>query len=612
MAGAGPAPHITPNRIEVVRNMTATNAITPPETLQHAQDRVADSLLAHGLVSPEQYRAAVAARDTEGGLRGGILLHLIDAGAVAPTQARSAVEAEFGMPTIDLSAEEPEHRAVALIPTALARELGAAPLGHSGGTLQVAMRDPFDTDSIARLRGHTRLDVQPVLADEHSLWEFILRCYPGGDTLASTAGRAVEAVGEDEATLAGRRSEAVDQRVREAAVPAFVRAVLEDAVHKRASDIHFEVYERLTRVRYRIDGRLVEARRDGDPRIAGHIAGHIKYLAMMRSASDRMPQDGALSMQVDGRDIQFRVATLPTIHGETVVLRVLDFTDVPADLGHLGISGREREILERAMRAKRGMLLVTGPTGSGKSTTLAAVLTAVASTEIKVLSVEDPVERKLTGIEQVQVLPHDTNAQLDRSFAAVLRAFLRNDPDVIMVGEVRDLETGTIAVKAALTGHLVLSTLHTNSAASTLTRLVHIGIERYVIAAATRAVVAQRLVRRICTRCSESYVPDAAELAAAGFDSSVAGKEFRRGTGQTRAGIRCDACSGSGYRGRIGLFEVLAITDAIKQCIEQGGTENPIVALARADGMRTLEEAARHHASTGATSLAEVIEVVSY
>ena len=582
-----------------------------PAAFPHAQDRVAEALQALGAVTPAQLAAAALARDADGGTRGGLLFHLLDAAAVTPAQARAALEAEFGMAPLDLGGELPDRRIVGMVPAPLARELGVAPVGQSGHTLQLAMHDPFDTDALARLRGHTRLDVQPVLADEHSLWEFIQRCYPGGDALARTAGRAIEAVVEDEASLSARRSTAVEQHVREAAVPAYVREVLHDGVRRRASDVHFEVYEDHTRVRYRIDGKLVEARRDADPRVAGHIAGHIKYMAEMRSASDRMPQDGALTLHVDGREVQFRVGSLPTVHGEKIVLRVLDFSDVPTDFAQLGIEGRERVLLERAMRAKKGLVLVTGPTNSGKSTTLAAVLTALNRPDTNIYTVEDPVERKLPGIQQVQVLPHD-DPKLDRSYAVMLRAFLRQDPDIIMVGEVRDQETARMALSAALTGKLVLSTIHTNDAPSTVTRLLDMGMDRYVIAAATRAVIAQRLVRRVCPRCAESYRPEAGELLAAGFDApAMAGREFRRGTGLTKAGTRCEGCQGHGYRGRIGIFEVMEITEPVRRAIAEGRTQADILALARSDGMRTLQEAAQLHAREGATSLAEVIEETS-
>lgn len=582
-----------------------------PATFPHAQDRVAEALHALGVVTPEQIQAAGSARDADAGACGGILFHLLDAAAVSPAQARAALESEFGMPPMDLAGELPDRRIVGLVPPALARELGVAPVTRVGHTLQLAMRDPFDTDALARLRGHTRLDVHPVLADERSLWDFIQRCYPGGEALARTAGRAIEAVVEDEESLSAHRSDAVEQRVREAAVPAYVREVLHDGVRRRASDVHFEVYEDHTRVRYRIDGKLVEARRDADPRVAGHIAGHIKYLAEMRSASDRMPQDGALTMLVDGREVQFRVGSLPTVHGEKIVIRILDFSDVPTDFAQLGLEGRERALLERAIRGKKGLVLVTGPTNSGKSTTLAAVLTKLNRTDTNIYTVEDPVERKHAGIHHVQVLPHD-DPRLDRSYAVMLRAFLRQDPDVIMVGEIRDEETGRMALTAALTGKLVLSTTHTNDAPSTITRLVDMGMDRYVIAAATRAIIAQRLLRRVCSRCAESYVPEPGELVAAGFDPvALAGREFRRGTGVSKSGVPCEGCQGSGYRGRIGVFEVMEITEAIRRAIAEGRTQVDILALARADGMRTLQDAAQLYALEGATSLAEVIEETS-
>jgi type IV pilus assembly protein PilB len=586
----------------------ATNLFVP----HNPQDRVADALLAAQIVTPEQHAEAARRAEADAGHRGGILFQLIEAGAVGAAEARARLEEEFGQPLADLNAEVPDRRVVALVPGALARELGAAPLAQEGQTLDVAMRDPFDTGALSRLRGHTRLDVRPLLADEHSLWYYLSRCYPHGDELAKTAGLAIEAVSRDEEALASRRSDAVEQRVRESAVPAYVREVLLDAVRQRASDIHFEVYEDGTRIRYRVDGRLVEASRDADPRIAGHIAGHIKYLATMRSASDRMPQDGALTLPVDGREVQFRVGTLPTICGEKVVLRVLDQSDVPSDLQELGIGGRDLAVVQRAMRAKKGMLLVTGPTGSGKSTTLAAILSALNRPDVNINAVEDPVERKLPGIQQVQVLPHDTDSRLDRSFATVLRAFLRQDP-VIMVGEIRDLETGGIAVKAALTGHLVLSTLHTNDAPSTVMRMVDMGIEPFVISGALRAIVAQRLVRRVCPRCAETHHPDAEELLAAGFEpAGVAGHPFQRGSGRTAAGMRCDTCNGTGYRGRIGLFEVMEVTPAIKRAITEGRGEAELLDLACVHGMRTLREAAQAHALSGATTLAEVIDETSF
>jgi type IV pilus assembly protein PilB len=576
---------------------------------EHAQDRVVDRLVAAGLVTAREVEAAAVARDGDGGVRGGLLFHLIESGALGSHQVRDALEREFEQAPLDLAAEVPDRGITGLIPAPLARELGVAPLGQVGQTLQVAMRDPFDTGALARLRGQTGLDVQPVLADEHSLWHFVERCYAGADELSRTAGRAIEAVLQDEELVGRRRNDAVEQEVREAAVPAFVREVLHDAKRRRASDVHFEPFEDHTRVRYRIDGKLVVTRRVDDPRVADHIAGHVKYLAGMRSASDRMPQDGSLTLSIDGRDVQFRVGTLPTINGESVVLRLLDDSDVPADLAALGIDARDRAVLERAIRAKKGMLLVTGPTGSGKSLTLAAVLASINHPDIKILSVEDPVERRQPGIQQVQVLPHDTDPALDRSFTAVLKAFLRQDPDVMMVGEIRDLETGGIAIKAALTGHRVLSTLHTNDAPSTITRMVDMGLERFVLAGALRAIVAQRLVRRVCPRCAEPYVPEEHELLAAGFDLTVvSGREFRRGRGLSPFGARCEACTGSGYRGRIGVFEVLEVTPAIQRLIASGGSEMEIAQAARADGMRTLREAAQAHALAGFTTLPEVIE----
>jgi type IV pilus assembly protein PilB len=577
----------------------------------HAQDRVALALLEARIVTAEQLEEAREAVYGDDGVRGGLMFHLLDRGSITPPQVAGALEAEFGQAPAALPADLPDRELLTLVPAAVAREIGAAPVSRTGGTLRVAMRDPLDADAVLRLRGLTGMDVEPLVADEHSLWHFLARCYTASDDLARTAGLAIEAVARDGGLMA-RRGDAVHERVRGEAVPSFVRGILQDGVRRRASDIHFEPYDKHMRVRYRIDGRLQEVWRDGDPRMAAPIAAHIKYLARMPTASDRMPQDGALALEVDGRPVQFRVGTLPTIHGEKVVLRALDVSDVPADLGQLGMEERERGIVERAIRAKKGLVLVTGPTNSGKSTTLAAILTALEGPEINIYTVEDPVERMIPGVQQVQVLPHDTDQQLNRSYAAVLRAFLRQDPNIIMVGEIRDQETGGITLKAALTGHFVLSTLHTNDAPGTITRLIDMGLERFTIAGALRAILAQRLVRRVCPRCSESYVPDPAELVLAGFHpADHAGRTFRKGSGRTPGGHRCEACTGTGYRGRIGLFEVLELTPAIRRAIAEGATELDVLALAQADGMRTLRRSAQEHALAGATSLGEVIEETS-
>ncbi len=587
--------------------MTVSAAFERP-VREHAQDRVAEQLLEAGAVTAEQMEHARAARDEDGASRGGLLFHLLDQGAVSPADVAGPLEAEFGQAPVDLRELDPERHLVGLIPPGVARQLGAAAVSQVAGTVRVVMRDPFDADALLRLRAITGRDVEPVLADEHGLWGYLERCYPPHDDLARTAGRAMEAVLRDGAATS-RRGDGVDERVREAAVPSFVRGILHDAVRRRASDIHFEVGEDHTRVRDRIDGRLVEIWRDADPRMATAIAGHIKYLAGMPASSDRMPQDGALSLIVDGRPLRFRVSTIPTVFGEKVVLRTLDESDVPADLSRLGMEPREREIVERAIRGKRGLVMVTGPTNSGKSTTIAAILAALSRPDVNICTVEDPVERTLPGVNQVQVAPHDSDPKLDRSFTAMLRAFMRQDPNIIMVGEIRDQETGGIALKAALTGHLVLSTLHTNDAPATVTRLIDMGLERFTIAGALRAVVAQALVRRVCARCAESYVPDAAELALAGLGGrDLSAAAFRRGTGRTAAGPRCEPCSGTGYRGRIGLFEVLEVTPAVRRVIAQGGTELDILELGRADGMRRLREAAQEHAIAGVTTLAEVID----
>ena len=532
------------------------------------------------------------------------------AGRFAPSgiSAESAAD-EFGLPLLDLSAFDPEYLPRDLFGNQLQTEAPALPLMKRGRTLFAAISDASNLRAIDDLRFRTGLNVEPVLVEQHKLAALIRRVSePAADEgRGDLDSNGIDDLDDFENWAAFAADEAEPET--EAASPAddapvvrFVNRLLLDAIKRGVSDIHFEPYASSYRVRYRTDGILQEA--SSPPAHLGkRLAARLKIMSALDISERRIPQDGRIKMKLsETRAIDFRVNTLPTLWGEKVVLRVLDPDSTRMGIDSLGFDEAQKALFLDALHRPQGMILVTGPTGSGKTVTLYSGLNLLNTPERNIATAEDPVEINLEGINQVNV-----NSRVGLDFAAALRAFLRQDPDVVMVGEIRDVETAEIAVKAAQTGHLVLSTLHTNSAAATLTRLRNMGIPAFNLATSVDLIVAQRLARRLCGRCRQPATPPAETLLAEGFaDAEVsAGLQlFQPGEGG------CEACN-NGYRGRVGIYEVVKITPRLARLIMREADAMQLAEQAEAEGFRNLRRSALDKALAGITSLAEANRVTS-
>ena len=539
-----------------------------------AEDPAVQLALAEGLLSPAELAAALLRYESAASpdARPGLLAFLVAERALDGEGMARLLTQRLRMPLTDL-AVAPTPDALAALPRALAERHLILPLARNGAALRVAVGDPFDFEALDAVSHAVGLALEAEIAPVADLRRAIARHYGPAEpapAAVSVAGPAAAAAGDDEAPV-----------IR------WIEDHLRHAVDRRASDLHFEPLASRFRVRFRIDGVLHEAA--APPRhLERAVVSRLKLMAGMSLAEKRRPQDGRARLAGAGRELDLRVSALPTIHGESVVIRVLDPGRLRLGLGELGLDPDDRCAIDRLLALPDGLVLVTGPTGSGKTTTLYACLQTLNHPDRKIITVEDPVEYQLTGINQVPVRP-----ELGLTFAAALRAMLRQSPNVIMVGEIRDRETAEIAIHAALTGHLVFSTLHTNDAAGAVARLADLGVKPFLAASALRAVVAQRLVRRICPHCGRPAAPPP-ELAPA------AGDDFRRGGG-------CPACERTGYRGCLGLFEVLPVDDELQQLIYAGAGAGRLRAHARARGRGTLRADGWRKARAGRTSVEEVL-----
>ena len=517
----------------------------------------------------------------------------------APDESDAIVAAayEFGLPALDLAAFDLASIPADLVDADLAKSRKVLPLARRGERLFVAIADPANLDALDDLKFRTGIEPQAVLVEADKLTTAIARYRPDHDTALLEQDDVPE---DDElaaaATAAGSASE-----VDEAPVVKFVHKVLLDAVEAGASDIHFEPFERCCRIRLRIDGVLREMRRT-PPALSARLAARLKVMAQMDIAERRLPQDGRIKLANDGAGIDFRASTLPTVYGEKVVLRILDASSARLGIDQLGFEREQRQRYVDALHRPQGMVLVTGPTGSGKTVTLYAGLNMLNAEHRNIATAEDPVEIHVDGINQVQV-----NSKVDLDFATALRAFLRQDPDVVMVGEIRDPETAETAVKAAQTGHLVLSTLHTNSATETLTRLRNIGVPAYNIATSVTLIVAQRLARRLCPHCKRPVAASAEALLAAGFAEADLDAGFQLFDAHDEG---CADCS-QGYRGRIGLHEVVEVVPPLQRLILAAGNSLALAEQARALGYEDLRRAGLKKAMRGLTSLREIGRVTA-
>jgi type IV pilus assembly protein PilB len=494
-------------------------------------------------------------------------------------------EEQLGIPRMDLSTYVLEPETVRLLPDRVARQYTVLPLFKIGSTLTVAMADPLDVVALDEVKKSTGLEVDVVVSPLGQIRDAIERLNPAGAGLDQIARE--QALRQVAAEVAARPEE-------DGPIIRFVNAVVQQAAREGASDLHLEPDESSFRIRLRVDGILREVSIQSKALYAP-VVSRVKIMAALDIAERRLPQDGRIRMNVAGRDLDLRVSTFPTIHGENVVLRLLDRSAALIGLAELGLAPSPLAILERMIRKPNGIVLVTGPTGSGKTTTLYSCIQRINSVERNIVTLEDPVEFHMGSIRQTQV---DPDAGL--TFARGLRALLRQDPDIVMVGEIRDAETAEISVRSALTGHLVLSTLHTNDAAGALPRLIDMQIEPFLLSSAMLGVVAQRLVRRVCDKCKQPITPPADLAEALALDPSM-------GTFQHGAG--CRACGGTGYRGRVGIFEVLDVDDEMQALIAQRAPSEEIARAARRAGMRTLREDAVKKAAEGLTTLQEVLRV---
>lgn len=517
---------------------------------------------------------------------------LIDRGLVTPAQLSEAIARHTGHRFVDIGAAQLDPSVVGLVPGSLCRKYEVLPIEREGDRIVLAMVNPTDIIALDDVATLTDLHVEPVVVAADALQLAFQRYVRSDEELSD-----LSATLEESAATAQPAAESIDEQDNDAPIVRFVNLLITQAIDDRASDIHVEPGETHLTVRYRIDGVLHEMQR-ADRNIQDGVISRLKIMATIDIAERRRPQDGRLSVSHNGRKVDLRVATLPTVWGEKIVMRILDTTAVSLSLGDLRMGRANLTRFRAAITRPHGMVLVTGPTGSGKSTTLYTALREVSSPTVNVITVEDPVEYRMAGINQVQV-----NAKAGLTFQSALRSILRADPDIVLVGEIRDSETAIISIEAALTGHLVLSTLHTNDAPGAVARLTEIGAEPYLVATALSAVVAQRLARRLCATCRQPYREDPVVLTRLGVPHDPADPPLLyRAAG-------CPACSGTGYRGRVGVHEVMSMTDELEALVVRTATGTEMRELALEQGMTTLREDGWAKVLEGLTTIEEVLRV---
>ncbi len=527
--------------------------------------------------------------------------YLLEKRIVEEKELLGALAERLAVPPIDLERLRLEEDLAEVMPAELAKETGCLPICKTGNLLTIAVSNPFDVVKHDDLRLATGCDLRLALALEPRILDSIHQLYEGG---ASNLADILDEV-DDPDVMIGKAPKEEDDVLEldaegmegDAPVIKLVNLIIYNAIKAKASDIHIEPFEKRVRVRYRVDGALEEAM-DPPRKLVNSITSRLKIMADLDIAEKRRPQDGKFQVKAEGRQIDFRVSTLPTVHGEKVVLRILDASNLALSLDKLGFEEKALADFRESINSPYGMILVTGPTGSGKTTTLYSAVKEIMQPEDNFVTVEDPVEYQVDGINQVQV-----NVKSGLTFAAALRSILRQDPDTVMIGEIRDPETIDIAIKAALTGHLVLSTLHTNDAASTISRMVDMGVDPFMVASATLLVSAQRLIRRLCSRCKEPYKVKPEKLRSLGFTED----EIREKPDMYRA-KGCNRCA-QGYAGRFALLETLPITEAIKRMVIDGHSAIEIRNKALEEGMISLRRAALLNAMRGNTTVEEVLRV---
>ena len=553
-------------------------------------DKLGEILVREGLITLDQLKKALMEQKGTGMRLGYTLVKL---GFVEETEVTKMLARQYRMPAVDLSRFEVDPKIIKLLPPDIAVKHTVLPLKREGRTLTVAIVDPNNVTAIEDIKFITRCDVFPVIAGEYTLRNAIDRYYQQSDAQLQSLLKSVEEADVEVVEEEQEEDVKAQDLAEDAPVVKLINGLLTDAVKRGASDIHIEPFEHEIRVRYRVDGALQEVMKP-PVKMKAALTSRVKIMAQLNIAERRVPQDGRIKLKFGSKVIDFRVSTLPVLYGEKIVLRILDRGNLALDLKTFGFEPKAEADLLKAILNPFGMVLVTGPTGSGKTTTLYSALSRINTAEVNIMTAEDPVEYNLLGINQVLV-----RNEVGMTFAAALKAFLRQDPNIIMVGEIRDLETGSIAIKAALTGHLVLSTLHTNDAPSTVTRMVDMGIEPFNVASAVNLIVAQRLVRRICGSCKEEHQYSPEEMHAFAVDPKLG--PFFKGTG-------CDTCNGTGYKGRQGLYEVMAMSSALRRLVLKGASTEELREQGVKESMLTLRMDGMLKVKKGVTTLEEVVK----
>ncbi|HEX8336141.1 MAG TPA: type IV-A pilus assembly ATPase PilB [Pyrinomonadaceae bacterium] len=586
--------------------------------------KLGEILVRENLLTPHQLREALEFQREHGGRLG---FNLVKMGLVSDDMITAVLSRQYGVPSVNLELFDVDESVIRLIPRDVADKYSVLPLSRVGATLTLAMVDPTNVFAMDDIKFMTGLNIEPVVVSEASVQEAISRYYSNSreielarniDEEESQYNSQVEALPQSSMTLDELDFEAdgadalevveendeidlsnLTRMSEDAPVVRLVNVLLADSLQRGASDIHIEPYEKEMRIRFRIDGVLYDVMHP-PLRLRDALISRIKILSKLDIAEKRLPQDGRIKIKLKvhgrSRELDFRVSTLPTLFGEKVVLRLLDKEKLMLDMTKLGFEPESLVKFQRNITKPYGMVLVTGPTGSGKTNTLYSALQALNTSETNIMTAEDPVEFNLPGINQVQM-----KEQIGLNFAAALRSFLRQDPNIVLVGEIRDFETAEIAIKAALTGHLVLSTLHTNDAPSTISRLMNMGIEPFLVATSVNLIQAQRLIRRICKDCKAEHPVPPEALVEIGFSKEEAGqlKNYK--------GAGCPKCNNTGYKGRVGLYEVMEVTDEIRELILIGASALELRKRAVEDGMITLRESGLHKIRNGVTTLEEVV-----
>src|SRR5437867_2021264 len=563
-------------------------------------ERIADVLIEEGLLLPNQLEEAIGLQKSEGGR---LLKILTDRQFVTEQDMVFSMGRCLNTPPVNLSRLRVPEEVMALVPREMAKANRLVPIALLEGKLFVAMADPTNVLAVDDLKRRVQLEIVPMIATERAVADALSGVHGTGNmtqVMKQVSAQAVQAA--DSMQLQTSRREEIDldrlaHDSEDAPVIKIVNLILAQAVKEKASDIHIEPFQNTLKLRYRIDGELLPA--ESPPKLLQlAITSRIKILAGLNIAERRVPQDGRFRIRVLGKEIDLRISILPTTHGEKIVIRILDKASLTGSIDQMGLDQDTLSKFRKAIDAPHGMILVTGPTGSGKTTTLYSVLHELNSPQYNIVTVEDPIEYEMAGINQVAV-----RSEIGLDFASALRSILRQDPDIVMVGEIRDNETADIAVKAALTGHQVLSTLHTNDAAGAITRLDDMGIEPFLISSSILMTCAQRLVRRVCTNCKEEFVPEPELIGRLGIEDA-AGATFYHGVG-------CDRCKGRGYLGRAALIEALPVSEAIRRLIIKRASAAVIKNQAVTEGMKTLRMVGVEKALEGVTTLEEVWRVTA-